>query len=582
MPTNVGTNFNGQHLIHPQVNAAVNANALNGVGSSDSPKVVFVGSSVGGQPNVLNWFSNPTDATNAYVGGDLVQAANLAWSPSGDFPGAGTIGLLRVQSAVQSVLTEGNMVLTSKDYGSYTTQIQAQLETGSIAGSQKLSFYYWPTNLTEVYDNLGPIFTVQYTGAENYAVIEIDHNATTGLATTLTISVGADQTSATPVMTFPLGNGPYSSVNDVIYNINEHADFTASMVTYGNKNVNTSSLDAVASQDIKSAAFTVTAMEADIVLETQYSELIQVSFLSTGTFPTDFAYSYLVGGSDGQVPADWTNSLNNLFGEGAYIVVPLTSDQSIHSEVLGYITSQSDNEHNRMVGIFGGDLGETVEQTVSRALTLSSSRAVVAYPGIQTYSSDDQSTVVTLPPYFTAAVVAGLISGQGFDGEPITNKDINVLGVETKLQSSDVDRLLLAGVTVASPQYNSTSSSFYIVQGITTYQLNGNPAYREISVRTTTDYLLTNLESKLSSYLGTRGNMTSMANVLNTVQSFLDDCVTDGSLVSYDASSVNITLTNDLVNVTFNCTPAQAINYITLTATYESTNLTLTTNTLGS
>ncbi len=582
MPTNVGINFNGQHLIHPQVAGAINASALNGVGTSDSPKVVFVGSSQGGQPNVLNWFDNPTDAISSYKGGDLIQAAELAWSPSGDFPGAGSIGLLRVQSAVQSVLTEGSMVLTSKDYGLYTTQIQAKLEDGSISGSKKLTFYYWPDNVTEIYDNLGPIFTIQYTGAEAYAAIEIDQDAETKLATTLTIKVGADQATATTAMTFQLGNGPYSTISELIYNINEHSDFTASMVTYGNKNVSTSSLDAVASQDIKTSPYTVEALDADIKLETQYSELIQVSFLSTGTFPTNFDYSYLVGGSDGQVPADWTDSLNNLFGEGAYVVVPLTSDQAIQSEVLGYLNEQSDDERNRMIGVFGGALEETTEQAVSRALTLSSSRAILAYPGIQTYSVEDSSSVVTLAPYFTGAIVAGLISGQGFNGEPVTNKDVNVLGIERKLASADIDRLLQAGVTVISPQYNAASSGFHIVQGITTYQLSGNPAYREISVRVTTDDLLTNLETKLATYLGTRGNMTNLSNILNTVQSFLDDCVTNGSLVSYDASSVNITLTNDAVNITFNCTPTQSINYITLTATYEVSDLTLTTNTLGS
>lgn len=582
MPTNVGINFNGQHLIHPQASAIVNASALNGVGTSDSPKIVFMGSSKGGEPHVLNWFSSPGEALNAYKGGDLIQAADLAWSPSGDFPGAGTIGLLRVQDAVQSVLTEGNMVLTSKDYGAYTTGIQAKLEDGSISGSKKLTFYDWASNTTEVYDNLGPIFTIQYNGPESYAVVEIDHDAESGLATTLTISVGTDQASATVAMTYQLGDGPYSSVSDLIYNINEHSDFTATMVTYGNKNVSTSSLDAVASQDIKTAPYTITAMQSDIVLETQYSELISVSFLSTGTFPTNFDFSYLVGGSDGQVPADWTDLLSNLFGEGAYIVVPLTSDSAIQAEVVGYINSQSDVEHNRMIGVFGGELEETIEQTVSRALTLSSSRAILAYPGIQTYDVNNSEKVVTLAPYFTAAIEAGLIAGQGFNGEPITNKDVSILGMETKLQSSDIDRLLQAGVSVVAPQGNTLTSGFHIVQGITTYQLNGNPAYREISVRVTTDDLLSNLESKLSSFIGTRGNMTNLSNILNTVQSFLDDCVTNGSLVSYDASSVDITLQNDHVNITFNCTPSQAINYITLTATYEVSNLTLTTNTLGS
>lgn len=581
MPTDVGINFNGQHLIHPQAVAAVNASALNGVGSPSSPKIVFMGNSIGGQPGVINWFSNPADATSAYKGGDLIQAATLAWQPSGDYPGAGTVGLLRVQSAIQSVLTEGSLVLTSKDYGAYTTNIQAKLENGSISGSKKLTVYYWPDNLTEIYDNLGPIFTIQYTGTQAYAGLEIDQDAN-GNATSLTIKVGTDAATATQTLSYQLGNGPYSTVNDIIYNINEHTDFTASMITYGNKNINTSSLDAVTSQDIKTAAYTVTAMKADFILETQYSQLIQVSFLPTGTLPENFDYSYLVGGGDGTVPASWSDLLNNIFGEGVYIVVPLTADPAIHAEVLGFITNQSNNEHSRMIGCFGGDLGESVEQTVSRALTLSSSRAILSYPGITTYSSSDETTIVTLAPYFTAALTAGLIAGQGFNGEPITYKDVNILGLEKKLSSADKDRLLQAGVTVFEPISSALQTGFHVLQGITTYQLSGNPAYREISVQVSTDDLLTSLEQKLGTYIGTRGNMQSLSNILNTVQSDLDDRVLAGSLISYDATSVKVTLSNDQVTVTFNCTPTDAINYITLTATYQRQTLTLSTNTLGS
>lgn len=566
MPRNIGVNFNGKLIIHPGAWSRINASALNTTGASTSRKIIFVGTSEGGMPNKLYWFNNYSDAKTILRNGDLLQAGQLAWNPSGDGIGASTIGFIRVQTgALPASLTQGNMTITSKDYGAWTNNIQVQMTNGTLAGSKKIMVYQWKDNVTETFDNLGNIFTIQYTGTQAYAAMTITQTA--GKATNLTVNVGASQATATPVLNYTLGQGQWNDIFALVNDINQHAGFTATVVPTGDKNgTTTDMLDAVTNQDIKTAPYTATALQADIQNQINArSNYINVSF-GSGTFPTNFPYTYLSGGTDGTTPTSWLSFYDPLVrNAGAYLLVPLTVDPSLQAEANNFISSL-EQDRTYMLGIFASDVNDTVDQAIGRAVTLNSYRAVVTYPAVQI--TDSNNNLISLPGYMTAALIAGRIAGKSV-GDPITMNYVNVAGLAQTLKPIDVNRLLQAGVTPIEFVRYSNQSGYRIAQGITTWQVDSNPSFREISMRDIADALSSELAQILETkYVGTKGTTQSVALIKNEVQSYLDKKVRDQVLVAYDPNSVSISLNGQTVTINFSVQPVSAINYILITTTY--------------
>lgn len=570
MARNIGVNFAGKHIIHPGVYSQVDSAALSTLSNVNSRLIVFVGSSDGGEPDKIHWLSNPSEARDVLRGGDLLKAGELAWSPSSDGVGAGTIGFLRVDSATQSTLTVGNMKFTSLDYGAHTNKIQIKMENGSsLPGSKKITVYFWEDDVTEVYDNLGPIFDIQYTGSDAYAVLNITKDEN-GNAKLLEIKTGADAGSATTLVSYNLGDGQWSDVTRLVYDLDSHADITATMKTVGNKNVDTSKLDAVNNQDIKTAQYTVTALQGDIENQLAMSRLVKVEFIN-GTFPSNFDFTYMSGGSNGTVPASWASKFDLIFGSGAYFVVPLTADPAIHAEALRFVDTQEVNEGNFMMTILGGGLNETVDQVIGRALSLASARAVLCYPGI--IRSFSTGTTETLPPYFTAAMIAGRLAGKD-TGDPITLDYLNLVGVEKILTRADIERLLQNGVLAIEYVRRANSPGYRIAQGITTYQKDSNPSYREIGMRMIVDELISELTEILETkFAGGKGTASALSLIKNETQSFLDRKVREEVIVEYDPDSVNVTIQGDVVYVTYSAVPVNSINYILVTARLSQTQL---------
>lgn len=564
MARNIGVNFAGKRIIHPGAYARIDASALDVLGTLSARRIVFLGTSEGGEPNKIHWFTNLSDARAVLRSGDLLTAGELAWNPSGDGVGAGEIGFLRVQPATQASLTKDNMTFISKDYGAHTNRIQVKLEDGSTAGSKKITVYYWADDVREIYDNLGLIFDIKYIGDQEYATLSIETDNETGKSTKLTIKVGADAETATEVLSYELGEGEYYDINKLVTDINEHVDFEASMKPLGNKNITTDVLDTVVDQDITST-YTVTALQGDILYQTRLSNLITIEF-GSGSFPSNFDFTYLTGGTDGNTPSSWSTFLDKLYGTGTYFVVPLTSDTAIHAECNSYINAQADQERVPMMGIYGGDFEESIDTVIGRAITLNSSRAVVCYPEIQYQQFD--GTIVDLPPYMTAALIAGRIAGKDV-GDPISLDFVNIVGLGRVLKSADVDRLLQNGVTTLEAARQGGRIGYRIVQGITTHQVDANPSFREISMRIIADSLSTELVEILESkFVGGKGTFNTVAMIKNEVQSFLDRKVREEVLVEYDPESVTVRLEGETVYIDYQAVPVGALNYILITTKY--------------
>ena len=199
----------------PHTTVTVDASALGATSSGSNKGIVVFGSAEGGVPGALYRLTSFPQARAAFKGGELLDWIEAAWNPSDTEAGAGTIYAMRVDSAKQASLTVGNLVIKSAQYGANANQVNVKMEAGSIANSLKFTAIDANTATQEVYDNLGPIFNLQYTGAGKAASAKVADGKFTATV------------DGVEVFNVDLGNKLVATVDKLVDQINQHGDFIA-------------------------------------------------------------------------------------------------------------------------------------------------------------------------------------------------------------------------------------------------------------------------------------------------------------------------------------------------------------------
>ncbi len=170
--------FNGRLISVPGSYSEVDASGLEAVGLGAAGIVAIIGEGEGGKPvsaidevKDLIRFSKPEAGRAIFRSGPLRESLGLAFQPSTDpaIPGgAAEVVAMKVNPATQSSATLANtngdsLVLTSLDYGLFTTQINVTLQTGTTQGKLLTVVF---EDITETEDNLGgdAAFTLEYDG----------------------------------------------------------------------------------------------------------------------------------------------------------------------------------------------------------------------------------------------------------------------------------------------------------------------------------------------------------------------------------------------------------------------------------
>ena len=159
---NPNVSFNGAALINPGAYSLIEASELVPSSQGLATVVAILGDATGGQPGVPYFFRSGSTAQSVLRSGPLLDAIRFAYDPANDgiSGGADLVIAIRLDPATQSTLslagaTGTPVVLTSRDFGAWTTGIQVKVETGSTSG-KKVTIQYVDPNLgtiTEVYDN---------------------------------------------------------------------------------------------------------------------------------------------------------------------------------------------------------------------------------------------------------------------------------------------------------------------------------------------------------------------------------------------------------------------------------------------
>lgn len=544
----------------PHTKVIVDTTALGANSSTSQKAVVVFGSAQGGKPGEFYKLTSYAQAKSIFKGGELLDFIEIAWHPSDVVQGAGIIYAMRVDSATQATLTQGNVLFSSYQYGSGANSVSIKLEDGTLEGSHKLTAYDNLSMSTEVYDNLGIIFQVSTTSAPAFETLEVTNG-------NLIIKKGNDKETATVVANISLKS--VASVNALVTQLSLLEGIQAQIVPYGDKNVDPATITDMAATDIKSGTANVNALAGDIANQLQYSSLVTAQVQATGTAVDNFGMTTLVGGTDGTVPASWAPFFDKLRTEDipyAYYVVPLSPVQTIHSELSSVITDLTTSGYP-MRAIVGGALGETIQYTLTRKSVLYSSRVTLLGDDYQVKMADNR--IVALPAYMATAFVAGIASGLP-QGVAITYKTLRIIKSLRSYTSDQLDQMYNSGVVVAEKVRNVVTSFRFIGDPTTMNDVN-DPVSSKMSLGESTDFLVSELRTNLdNSFIGTSSSSTTANDVKIAVSSFLLVKKNANEIQDYDSSDIVASLLGNTINVAFTVIPAREVEKIIVTMTYNS------------
>lgn len=565
--------------IRPGVTVTTNTDALSGVATDSDKALMLLGGASSGKPQTVYEITSYQQAKGIFRGGELLDAIEAALSPSTAISG-GTILAERVGNATQSTFTDGGLTLTSKMYSSDANKIQTSLTQTTFNNTYSLQVVLADDAYQQTYTNLGPIFGISYNGSQPYASVSVDVDADSKLANKLTLKVGADDKSAAEVATFVLGTGKYTKVNSLAADINGIDGFSASYYPSGTKNIETKYLDALAEtkvpiikpDDTTTQPLYLTSLGGDVanVLST-YDDLLVASYDPSKGEPTPYAITPLIGGTSPQIlPSSWSTEISQFANEDGYFLCPLTSDISIQAEALAFCEDRVSEGDPRAL-LVGGGIKETTTAAINRATSLETTNAKVLVNATSATRLMSDGTVKDLPGYMVAAMIGGVASGIGI-GQSVIHKDLDLVDVDQKFTSSQLDALASAGAVAVEFVRNRGTQEFRITDDITTASPeSSDPTVSELSVGESTDFLVGDLRQLLDKqYIGSPTLLTSPGDIKATVSSFLLSKENNGEIEDYEENGITVTIIGNTVNITMQVVPVRAIKYITVGLNYIS------------
>lgn len=552
----------------PHVSVMYDDSALSSKSGADEKNIFLIGSSTQGNPNAIYELNTLAEARANLGTGDLVDACELIWdTQSSTFNNGSTVYALRVESATQATLTEGNLTFTSKAYGKIANSVTLTFDKDPLTQAYRLEVINNVDGYDHVYANLGNLFTVQYTGTQASALLDITHDSN-GNANQATIKVG-DSGSESTILTLDLTSQAYESVYEVMDAISKLPDFTV-VSTSSNTSMDSKYLDTVSAQDVKTTAYTVKAVAGDIIYQTRNDSYIEVSVDLKKQLPSAFTQVALTGGTDGSVPVSWADKFAQVRNINAYYIVPLTAQQNIQAELKAFLDEQ-DILGYQYRGFVGGGFNDSLVDTISRQQMLKDDR--IALVGNSGYYSTLDGRNLHIPGYMMAAYVAGVCSSLGV-GEACTFKTLNLTNLDQVFSGSDLDRLDSNGVIAIEYHVNRNATSCYrIVEDVTTFNNQNEPVKSLVSLGELTDFLLAGVKNYLEeNYIGMSVRALSSDLIKTGVDSYLSQQVNNGLLYGYDSNDIVVSISGNVGYITFSATPARSLRNILVRCTYENIN----------
>lgn len=569
--------FNGRQLISPTVESQVFDEGMINQNIAIGNNVAIIGRSTGGAPKTPLVFTTPIQAQQTLVSGELLQGVLNAFSPSAETPGPLKVYAVRVNPATQSTLTlldddaGQSIVLTSTDYGLYTTGIKIKIESGSDVGKKvttQLGTRY------VVRDNIArTAFSVHYTGNEASATIAV---------TPTTVTLKAPSNAEGTVISL----ATYPTCQELVDRINAETGFVAVLESGTATAPSLYGLDGVTATDCRTAALDITAnLQAIIDWLNSFAEgYVTATRPNTATLvPSNIDFTFLSGGSDGTVQnSDWQDCFNVLQGQDIQWIAVLSSAPAIWDMANAHCVYMSDVGKSERRCFVGGALGTTVDQACSDAYSLNSQRTIYCFPEFTAYNTS--GVLTTYAPYMLTSYLAGAFAGVS-PGGSMTNKTVRIsnLGVPIK-NPVDTDVLISSGVCTL----HRTNGTTRVTKAVTTWTADTKYNKVEISTGVATDYTVKAVRSALSTLIGQKATpilLSKAVSIVDTVLKNLSIPEPQGlGLLAGDTShppykSIAASIAGDVLRVSFSCSPVIPVNYILISVSIDPYSGSITTDT---
>jgi len=571
-----GVLWDGKYYVLPQAASRIDSSALakNPLGGDN--KLAILGNMVGLiPPGACYKVNNPSLALQLIHTSCEEErlATQLAFDPSpgSGLPGASEVYLVPVNPATPAELTLSNAIkLTTYLYGLPANQVKVKIEAGSTAGKKVTVGYL---NHIETFDDLTrPSFSIQYTGAGSAATMTI---TPTAAGHSLTTSC----TGATPD-NLNLDLNVYTNIQAVVDAINATGKYTATVLTPQPTVDLSMNLDAVTTQDIKTAAYTAKSELQAIINELNAkSGYVSASRVAdAGAAPANVGWTYLSGAVNGTTTTtEWQAALDLLKTINIDLILPITPDTSIHAMVdthCDYMSGPNGKSERR--AFVGGSLqnwnGEANRATALAALktqakALNSDRTMHAGLGSKLY--DPNGVAKLYPGYITAAMYAGIAAGAS-PVLPLTRKYLRVLGLEVELRVAEIEEMIEAGIAVPIPD-TVQGAGYVISRQVTTWTQDVNLYRIEFSVGRGADYIASEVRKRHELLIGYPGTEQIDQTIVNVTNGVLEAAKRDGYIRSYDPEATSLRADNTVRYVDYSAVPVLPINWIFSTYFLEPT-----------
>jgi hypothetical protein len=221
----------------------------------------------------------------------------------------------------------------------------------------------------------------------------------------------------------------------------------------------------------------------------------------TGELKTASASPLSGGGEEAPEAGNWTEALTSLESQEVSIIVAMTSEASIQAQVEEHCEVMSaGNARKERTSIAGAATGETVAKIIERVGNLRSKRTQFACPG--TYQYNAKGEVTLYPPYYRAAMYAGMHCGLPDVATSLCHEETEEIAPETAystVQGGALDQLLLAG---ASPSAPKPGGGTWVIDSLST---SNEPAgyFRDFHKTRSADYVAKYVRDELEAkYVG--------------------------------------------------------------------------------
>ena len=530
--------------------------------------VVLIGSARGGEPQVLQTFSNQSRALNALKGGPLHDAIRHGFNPGPGFRPQ-RLHAVRINNATKSsydlTSTSNLITVSSRDWGISQNQIQVMVTAGVGAAYGGSKFTFKLASTEETFDNLERgLFSIE--SAITNREMEIT-------ATTIEFT---DATAATDNYTVTLAD--YSTVESLVSYLNSRGNVAT--VLDGNENtplftdeeVPSSIIDIAAAATIDSAV-NVTANTQEVIDRLTAESGLVTAALATGAsrlpgLDAIAAFQYFSGATEG----DYTSAqldivLTYLESQNVQVIVTPDPDASsgvsiagIHEKIKNHCERLSATAGRReRQFIVGGSRGATRTEAKAAAKTLNSFHGMYVFNGFR--ERDSNGVLKNWSAAYHACRLGGLVATLATN-EPLTAKVLTGSQLENALSEDDLTDLIRNGV--APVAYNDDGVP-NLARQVNTYQAP-NKIYNEFSAIREAFFASRDLRNYLNRRMtGRPGSAVTAGQVegwtRTRLQEFSDEGIFTGNAENPAFSNISVDINGDVYQIDYDANLTMPVNF---------------------